>query len=238
MGYEIEAIHPIMAQWLKDHAYEYLHEVKLREFGRADFVATALDGSVLIIDCKTSLGTSTGRYCVQVIDYCTQYGHGSKPALAAPKDKIGVKARQIAEKRNVTLIELDMEGVAYPRKSVDLDKLIREHFLKGLVECGDLHRCLNHSEDVSDTFRYKSYRRVFVAGIHYILSTMPLYIQKGLDYSKARQEILSTLNGYFGFPSDDTVLIFFKAVDDLWKINHLTGQHAEYPLRESSRYVP
>ena len=56
------------------------------EYGRADFVATAPDGKLFIIECKMKLD-NCGRAIFQVLDYCRQYGYKAAPALATLQGK-------------------------------------------------------------------------------------------------------------------------------------------------------
>lgn len=98
--------HTLVAKWLSENGYYYEHEVKMPEFGRADFVARHMKGDVLIVECKVGTNASDGRSIIQLVDYCRKL-EGSKGGYAVPAPLVTDKIRKLCALYNVSLIEID-----------------------------------------------------------------------------------------------------------------------------------
>jgi restriction endonuclease len=105
-SHEIQDFHPLVAKWLSENGYEYKHEVKMREYGQADFVAQNVDGETLLIECKLWLRKGAGRAIAQVMDYCRQYGNSCKPAIAVPESAINSSVIEACKYWGVRIIAL------------------------------------------------------------------------------------------------------------------------------------
>jgi AcrR family transcriptional regulator len=100
--------HPQVATWLTENGYTYQHEVKMPEYGRADFVATHADGQRLIIECKVETNVSNGRSIIQLLDYCRQMPQ-TRPAFAIPIAKYTDYISNLCNTYDVQLILIPTE---------------------------------------------------------------------------------------------------------------------------------
>lgn len=167
---ERQFLHPLVAKWLKDNRYIYKHEVKMPEYGRADFVACDSKGQIIIVECKSELGRDVGRDMAQVLDYCRQYGHGAIPALAAVNSCISDHIREICNYYNAMLIAIDDEGeLAFQRQYAQLKK---KHFM-GYRDFQGM--CSMRKAD-SDRFSMKAFLRQY----YKTLGTTYAFIKDGL----------------------------------------------------------
>lgn len=107
MRYEVEIVHPAVAQWLIDNDYTYRCEVYMPDFGRADFIATHDDGHVLIVECKAN-GQGLSRAITQVSDYRNQYDPSARIAIALPGYCLNNKVSEICTRRGAHLITVDV----------------------------------------------------------------------------------------------------------------------------------
>lgn len=105
MGYEHEILHPAIALWLQKEGFTYETEVKMPEYGRADFVAHR-NAETWIVEAKLSKSTRT---IAQVVDYCRQYGRSAIPVIAVPKGKDDEKLRNACDYWKVILLGIDVE---------------------------------------------------------------------------------------------------------------------------------
>lgn len=121
---EMLVIHPQVHQWLIDNGYEVRHEVPMPQYGRADFVATRGD-ETLVIECKQRFSISGMR---QVLDYASQTGH--KPMLAAPQGTLNEKVIDACSKRGVAI--LPVEDTLATQISGDFEKDVWQDYRHGM----------------------------------------------------------------------------------------------------------
>jgi AcrR family transcriptional regulator len=121
--------HTLVAKWLSEKGYYYEHEVRMPEFGRADFVAKHMQGDLLIVECKVGTNASDGRSIIQLVDYCRQL-EGSKGGYAVPVTLVTDKIQKLCALYNVLLIEIDTSqkidaeflGTGYDVGEIDLKR--------------------------------------------------------------------------------------------------------------------
>lgn len=91
--HELEMLHPATATLLNERGYIYQREVKMPEYGRADFVV--YDGETVryVVECKWDAGRNLGRYVAQVRDYVRQVG--GIAVIALPNRVIDERALDI-----------------------------------------------------------------------------------------------------------------------------------------------
>jgi hypothetical protein len=106
---ELELVQPLTAKWLTKHGYTYRREVKMPEYGRADFVAKDSNDKILVVECKSKLDHRTRSYIMQLFGYCHQFDKNVLGALAAPKDEISDFARNLCAHYDVSLIPITIE---------------------------------------------------------------------------------------------------------------------------------
>lgn len=70
---EMNDFHPLVMEWLRLNGYKYKHEARMKEYGKADLVATKRGELDLVIECKVECGRSFGRDAAQVLDYARQH---------------------------------------------------------------------------------------------------------------------------------------------------------------------
>lgn len=100
---EVQVLHPLVAQYLQENHYAYQHEVKMPEYGRADFIAERSDIGVLIVECKQGAEARSGRSIVQLVDYVRQIPH-SRGAFALFKDDCSEYILDICSKYDIEII--------------------------------------------------------------------------------------------------------------------------------------
>jgi hypothetical protein len=183
--YEIRVIHPAFARWLEEHGFTYDYEVRMPEFGRADFVATHPDGAIWVIECKASLQQSVGYACIQVIDYCMQLECEAKPVLAAPQDTITPKAREIARRRGVQLIELAIPLKGQIIEVEDYQQTLSKASISLMIDCASLHHCWN--AEVNAAYAWdRAYDQAFQGGVKFVSLVLPAMLANGISFSQAR----------------------------------------------------
>ena len=106
-NYELSVIHPATAKWLTDAGYTFEHEVYMKDYGRADFIAAHPTGQVLIIECKKD-AHALSRTINQVSDYRQQYDRKAQIVIALPAYTVTDKVRELLERRKAGLIELSV----------------------------------------------------------------------------------------------------------------------------------
>src|SRR6266496_2815776 len=79
---ETKHLHPLVAEWLKENHYTYKHEVKMPEYGRADFVAKDINDSIVIIECKLEMMRHSRESILQLLGYCHQLREDVRGAIA------------------------------------------------------------------------------------------------------------------------------------------------------------
>lgn len=99
--------HLIVARWLKLNSYRYDYEVRMPEYGRADFVATHADGHTMIVECKVASNAQDGRSALQLVDYCRQMPH-SQGGFAIPADLVSDKVCEICDYYHVKLLPIEV----------------------------------------------------------------------------------------------------------------------------------
>lgn len=104
---ERQQFHPLVADWLKANNYEFQYEVKMPEYGRADFIARRFNEEVLIVECKTDDSAKDGRSIIQLLDYVRQIA-SSKAAYAIPSYAKTESIARLCEHYNVMLITIDV----------------------------------------------------------------------------------------------------------------------------------
>lgn len=220
---ELKIVHPLTAQWLTDHGYTYEYEVKMPEYGRADFVAKR-SGEVLIVECKEKLGNETGRCLAQVVDYCRQYGQGARPAIAASHRYISRKVPQICNYYDALLIELDDKG-----------EIEFQYFYRGLKyrfanKAGDYRRnCLylkfrGKALDDSIPLLIQGQNVAIDATGEYIDKILPIMFQRTWAFEEARDTIARDMEESLGcrheldwyYGAFDLYLSGFKSITETW----------------------
>lgn len=122
---ETKDFHPIVAEWLNEHGYEYEHEVQMPDYGRADFVAIHKeDKHLLIVECKVS--GRVENIITQVSAYALQYDNALK-AIAIPSSLLDEKAQRIATKYDVQILTFDVVVVSKREKYDGMRELIRDY---------------------------------------------------------------------------------------------------------------
>jgi hypothetical protein len=122
---ELELVQPLTAKWLTKHGYTYRREVKMLEYGRADFVAKDSDNKILVVECKSKLDRRTRSYIMQLFGYCHQFDKNVLGALAAPEDEISDFARNLCVDYRISLIELQViENIPIPNRQNTLGNLL------------------------------------------------------------------------------------------------------------------
>lgn len=106
---EASIIHPATQRWLEANGYEFQHEVAMPQHGRADFVATRGD-ETLVVECKQIASKEGAR---QALDYAQQTGF--KPVLAAPADTFDAATVRLCVARGVQILKLKAEDLIHPR---------------------------------------------------------------------------------------------------------------------------
>ncbi len=104
---ERKHFHPLVAEWLKVNKYEYQYEVRMPEYGRADFVAQRDNEGVLIVECKTDESAKDGRSIIQLLDYVRQIS-ASKAAYAVPAHVLTENIIRLCEHYLVMLIVIEV----------------------------------------------------------------------------------------------------------------------------------
>jgi AcrR family transcriptional regulator len=99
--------HSFVAKWLSENGYYYEHEVKMPEYGRADFIAKHQDGHTLIVECKVGANAADGRSIIQLVDYCRQL-EGSYGAYALPEQLVTESIRALCVLYKVQIIAIDV----------------------------------------------------------------------------------------------------------------------------------
>lgn len=79
--------HPLVATWLENNGYSYRHEVKMPEYGRADFIAIHEDGHTLIVECKIDVAAKSKKSLKQLLRYQRQIAD-SKAGYAIPLELV------------------------------------------------------------------------------------------------------------------------------------------------------
>jgi hypothetical protein len=106
VSYEINVVHPAVAQWLTDHGYTWQHEVNIPT-GRIDFLATHKDGQRLIVECKSDADDHRSALR-QLLDYQLNLGSDYLGALAIPSWSVTDQVIKACKVRGVTLIAVDV----------------------------------------------------------------------------------------------------------------------------------
>lgn len=104
---EIKYLHPLVAKWLSENDYVFQHEVKMPEYGRADFVARGSDESALIIECKLEMLRHSRESILQLLGYCHQLGEDVRGAIATLDTRFSEHAVNLCRYYNVDLIQVD-----------------------------------------------------------------------------------------------------------------------------------
>jgi hypothetical protein len=120
---ELKILHPLVAKWLEEKGYEYQHEAKLPEYGRADFLGRKSDGKILIIECKPKLDHRVRSHVMQLLGYCHQIEGEVKGALAIPRGEISDFAQAICNKYDVGVIEIEITELESLSKTFAIRRL-------------------------------------------------------------------------------------------------------------------
>jgi len=138
-SYELNVVHPATAKWLAANGYDYQHEVKMPETGRADFVATKAGCPPLIIECKSNPTAKSGRSIIQLLDYGRQMP-GSDLAYAAAAIAITPKISAMCEGYGIQIIALDIP--VYEKDGTSKGAVVNPNWL------AFSGRCVNQPLDV------------------------------------------------------------------------------------------
>jgi AcrR family transcriptional regulator len=104
---ELRSLHPRVARWLTENGYTFEHEVRMPEYGRADFVARDDKDNLFIVECKVNLNASDGRSIIQLLDYCRQIPE-SRGCYAIPSNLVSEYITRLCQLYNVIMIPIDM----------------------------------------------------------------------------------------------------------------------------------
>jgi AcrR family transcriptional regulator len=104
---EKQQFHPLVAKWLLENQYTYAYEVKMPEYGRADFLATHKDGHQLIVECKADTSAKAGKSIMQLLDYRTQLPQ-SLAGYAIPSKFVTDRIVGLCQRYGVKLILIDI----------------------------------------------------------------------------------------------------------------------------------
>jgi len=101
---EIRVVHPLVARWLTQNGYTYVHEYKMPDYGRVDFYATHSDGHTLLVEAKFYDDCVSAMF--QIFGYGVQIS-SAKLAIAAPS--LSLRTKELAQKYNILAIEVGVE---------------------------------------------------------------------------------------------------------------------------------
>jgi len=101
---EIKHLHPLVANWLDSNGYVYKREVKMPEYGRADFVAVDSNNCKLIIECKVEMKRHSRESILQLLGYCHQLGENVRGAIATVDTNFTEHAINLCDFYDVDLI--------------------------------------------------------------------------------------------------------------------------------------
>lgn len=100
---EVRDIHPLVALWLTQNGYSYIHEYRLPDYGIVDFYATHSDGHILLVEAK---GERFSKVIAQLATYGNQIP-SARLAIAVSEISITPKLEMLATKYNMFIIPLD-----------------------------------------------------------------------------------------------------------------------------------
>jgi hypothetical protein len=103
---EVKDFHPLVAAWLTENGYTFIHEYDMPDYGRVDFFAThPPTDEQLIVECKPEKGIKAG--IVQLAGYRVQMSSVAA-CLAVSKYSITPDIEAMATKYNIGIIGIEV----------------------------------------------------------------------------------------------------------------------------------
>lgn len=123
---ELSEFHPIVASWLEEHGYEYIHEYCMPWDGIVDFLA--IDShETLLVECKTAFQLAN----IEQINRYAKQLPSAVPVLAIPMYLLNDRVRELCQANGIRIVPIDVQHENFVSHGCepDFDETtpIREH---------------------------------------------------------------------------------------------------------------
>jgi len=176
---EVKDFHPLVAAWLNENGYTYIHEYKLPDFGYVDFFAThQKTGEQLMVECKPDTRIKAGIF--QLAGYRVQMPTVAA-CLAVNRHNITPDIEAVATKYNIGIIGIDVTPMIVEPENTDLVSFTEElQFADMIINSGS-------SMDTKNTALLKQFESIFERFVYLLFEVSPAEA-----YKQVQQEITAT----------------------------------------------
>lgn len=174
---EVKDFHPLVAAWLTENGYAFIHEYDMPDYGCVDFFATHTPtGEQLIVECKPEKKIKSG--IVQLAGYRVQMPSVAA-CLAVNKVNITPDIEAMAVKYSIGIIGIDVNLVQSENVINETIELFHHE-----LQFADTIIASPSSTDVRNTAIVAQFKAIFERFIHMLFEVSPIE-----SYKQVKQEI-------------------------------------------------
>jgi hypothetical protein len=176
---EVKDFHPLVAAWLIENGYTFIHEYDMPDYGRVDFFATHNPtGEQLIVECKPEKGIKAG--IVQLAGYRVQMPSVAA-CLAVGKGSITPDIEAMATRYNIGIIGLDVVAQVKDEKDRAIESF---HNALGFAEA---FMGSQNGISIQNTGMIAQFKAIFERFINLLFEVSPIEA-----YTQVKREIESS----------------------------------------------